>query len=303
MARLEDRLSFVYLERCKVHRSDNAITATNADGVIYFPSAMVAVLLLGPGTDITHQAMVVLADSGTTVVWVGEYAVRYYCHGRPLARSARLAISQANAVSNQQKRLAVARRMYEMRFPDEAISTATMQQLRGREGARVRKAYRDLATETGVTWDGRHYAPGDLESSDPINQAITSATSCLYGLVHAVVVGMGCSPSLGFIHTGHDRSFVYDVADLYKVEIAVPTAFYVVASGPEDVASACRLAMRDVFRRTRLLKRVVRDVNDLLGNGDEGEPLDWDVVELWDGSDRTVPAGKSWDVDFPEVPW
>lgn len=302
VARLEDRLTFVYLERCKVHRSDNAITATDAEGVIYFPAAMVAVLLLGPGTDITHQAMVVLADSGTTVVWVGEHAVRYYCHGRPLARSARLSISQAQLVSNQQRRLAVARRMYEKRFPDETISSATMQQLRGREGARVRKIYRAASAETGVAWDGRQYAPGDIERSDPINQAITSATSCLYGVVHAAVVGLGCSPALGFIHTGHDRSFVYDIADLYKMEVAVPTAFEVVATDPVDVVAACRLAMRDTFRRTRLLKQVVRDINDLLGGSDD-EPVDWDVVELWDGSDRTVAAGKSWDPEFLDVPW
>lgn len=299
LTRVEDRLSFVYLERCKVHRSDNAMTATDDKGVLYFPSATVAALMLGPGTDITHQAMVVLADSGATVVWVGEEGVRYYAHGRPLARTARLAVAQADAVSHPQKRLAVARQMYEMRFPDEAISTATMQQLRGREGARVKRGYRRAAEEHGVSWDGRKYKAGEFDSSNDVNQAVTAATACLYGLVHAVVVSLGCIPSLGFVHTGHDRSFVYDIADLYKMEVAVPVAFATVASEPDDLASAVRLAMRDRFSETKLLTRVVHDVQRLLGGPGDTAP-DWDVVELWDGGQRTVPSGQSWgdDEDF-----
>lgn len=301
LSRLEDRATFVYLERCKVHRDDNAITATDEKGTLYFPSAAVAALMLGPGTDITHQAMCVLADSGSTVVWVGEEGVRFYAHGRPLARTARLAIAQAEAVSNQSKRLAVARRMYEMRFPDDVIATATMQQLRGREGARVKRRYREAAREFGVEWDGRNYRPGEFDSSNDVNQAVTAATSCLYGLVHAVVVSMGCSPALGFIHTGHDRSFVYDIADLYKMEIAVPVAFQTAAAAPEDLGSAVRWAMRDTFSRTKLLTRVVRDIKDLLGDEADADSM-WDVVELWDGGSRTVAAGQQWsaieDEDF-----
>lgn len=305
LTRAQDRLTFVYLERCKVHRADNAITAADEKGVIHFPSATVGALMLGPGTDITHQAMVVLADSGATVVWVGEQGVRYYAHGRPLARSSRLLAAQAELVSNQQKRLAVARKMYEMRFPDEVVDKMTMQQLRGREGARVRRIYREQAERTGVEWSGRSYSPEDFELSNDINQAITAATACLYGLVHSVTVALGCSPGLGFVHTGHDRSFVYDIADLYKMELAVPTAFGVVQNDPLDVAAETRLAMRDAFRETKLLKRVVRDVQGLLGIDGAAEQEDWSVVELWDGGDRTVAAGRAWGIDHDELepPW
>ena len=67
-----------------------------------------------------------LAQCGVTVVWVGEQGVRYYAHGSSLARSTRLLEAQADAVSNTRKRLAVARRMYEMRFPGlrDGIRTA-----------------------------------------------------------------------------------------------------------------------------------------------------------------------------------
>ncbi|MGD7733501.1 type I-E CRISPR-associated endonuclease Cas1e [Propionibacteriaceae bacterium G57] len=301
LTRVEDRVTFVYLERCRIHRDDNAITAVDEAGTLYFPAATVAALMLGPGTDISHQAMVVLADAGATVVWVGEEAVRYYAHGRPLSRTSRLLTAQVDAVSNQRSRLAVARRMYEMRFPDDVAESATMQQLRGREGARVKRGYRTAARDAGVEWNGREYRSGDLEASDAANQAVTAATSCLYGVVHAVVVALGCSPGLGFIHTGHDRSFVYDIADLYKMELAVPTAFSVVAQNPADLPSAVRLAMRDRFSETKLMTTIVRDIRGLLG--DDVDDRDWDVVELWDGGHNTVAAGRSWIPEDDDLPW
>lgn len=304
VARVEDRLTFVYLERCKVHRADNAITATDAEGTVYFPSALVGALLLGPGTEITHQAMWVLADSGTTVVWVGEQGVRYYGHGRPMAASSALVLKQAAAVSNRITRLAVARRMYEMRFDDDDdVSSLTMQQLRGREGARVRRRYRQVAQQFGISWEGRDYSPDDFEASDAVNQALSSATSCLYGIVHAVIVALGCSPALGFIHTGNDRSFVYDIADLYKMDFAVPVAFEVASRGETDPGAATRLAMRDLFRSSKLLTRIVYDVKGLLSGSDDDDQAG--QVELWDGRDGTVDAGRAWlpDTDDRDLPW
>lgn len=295
-------MSFVYLERCIVHRDGNAITATDQRGTVHLPTAAIAALLLGPGTRVSHQAMVVMADSGATAVWVGEHGVRYYCHGRSLSRSSRWLERQAAIVSNQRRRLEVARTMYAMRFPDEDVTGLTMQQLRGREGARVRQAYRDASASTGVPWSRREYRPDDFGASDSVNQALSAATTCLYGLVHAVVVALGVSPALGVVHTGHDRSFVYDVADLYKVELAVPVAFEVAATETDDVPGDTRRLMRDVMRRARLLERCARDVQLLLGEDglDSDEAMDIDVVELWDGGLRSVPGG----VDYgPEVPW
>lgn len=191
--------------------------------------------------------------------------------------------------------------MYEMRFPGEDIGRLTMQQLRGREGARVRSAYREAAERTGVEWKRRDYRPDDFEASDLVNQALSAATTCLYGLAHAVVVALGASPALGVVHTGHDRSFVYDIADLYKVEFAVPVAFEVAATDTEDVGGDTRRLMRDLIRRERLLERCARDVQVLLGGEEsDADVVEVDLVELWDGGLRSVPGG----VDYgPEVPW
>ncbi len=222
LARVTDRVTFVYVEHGIVHRDSNAITVRDERGVIHIPAATVSALLLGPGTTISHQAMMLLADSGTSSVWVGEEGVRYYAHGRGLSRTSRLLEAQAELVTNRSSRLAVARKMYAMRFAGEDTSGLTMQQLRGREGARVRRLYREHARDVGVEWSARDYRPDDFAGGDDLNQALSAATACLYGVVHAVIVALGCSPGLGFVHTGHDRSFVYDVADLYKMELAVP---------------------------------------------------------------------------------
>lgn len=126
LVRAEDRLSFMYLERSVIHRDQNAVTATDENGTLHIPAATLGVLLLGPGTTVSHQAMTLIADSGSTVVWVGEQGVRYYAHGRSLARSSRLLVAQAELVTNRSSRLQVARRMYAMRFPGEDVSGLTM---------------------------------------------------------------------------------------------------------------------------------------------------------------------------------
>ncbi|GHF36070.1 hypothetical protein GCM10018783_00400 [Streptomyces griseosporeus] len=76
LTRTDERLSFVYLERCTVHRDANAITAQDAEGTTHIPSATIGTLLLGPGTRVTHQAMSVLGETGAAVCWVGEHGVK-----------------------------------------------------------------------------------------------------------------------------------------------------------------------------------------------------------------------------------
>lgn len=294
--RVEDRITFLHLERCTVSRDANAITATTAEGTIHVPAATISAVLLGPGTRVTHHAMMLMAQCGTTVVWVGEEGVRYYAHGSPLARSTRLLEAQADAVSNTRKRLAVARAMYEMRFPDESVENLTMQQLRGREGARVKWLYRQESDRTGVEWSRRNYDPQAFAQSDDINQALSAAHSCLYGVVHSVVVALGCSPALGFVHTGHARAFVYDVADLYKADVTIPIAFDVVAGDSTDIPGDTRRAVRDAMRESNILQACVRDIKALLLPDDKD---DWDVevLRLWDERGDDVQAG----IDYSEV--
>ncbi|MBR0079224.1 MAG: type I-E CRISPR-associated endonuclease Cas1, partial [Synergistaceae bacterium] len=204
LPQISDRMTFLYLEHCKIDRKDSAITVTDEKGITHIPSAVISVLMLGPGTDISHRAMELIGDSGVSVCWVGEHGVRYYAGGRALTHSSRMIIKQAELLLNQRKHLEVARKMYAMRFPDEDVSGLTLQQLRGREGSRIRKVYSKYSKKWNVEWNGRVYNPDDFTDSDLINQALSAAHVCLYGLAHAVISAIGCSPALGFVHVGHE---------------------------------------------------------------------------------------------------
>lgn len=288
---VKERMTFLYVERCKVSRQDGAITCADDRGVAFVPAASLSVLMLGPGTDISHRAMELIGDSGATVVWVGERGVRLYAFGSPLSQSSRLVVRQAQLVSNTRLRLGVARAMYQMRFPGEDVDSLTMQQLRGREGSRIRSVYRESSKRTGVKWTGREYDPDNFDDASPVNKALSAAHACLYGLAHAVIVSLGCSPALGFVHTGHARSFVYDVADLYKAETTIPLAFEVAADNPEDISAEVRRRTRDLIASKHILEQMVRDIRTLLlGEEDQDEP-EVASLDLWDESGESVRAG------------
>lgn len=292
---IKEKLTFLYLERCVINRQDSAITVTDNRGTVLVPSAALCVFMLGPGSKITHRAMELIGDMGASVIWVGERGVRYYAHGRPLTHSSHLLIRQAELVSNVRNRVMVARVMYQMRFPDEDVSAMSMQQLRGREGARVRAVYRRCSKTTGVAWDKRTYDSDNYDDGTPINQALSAAHTCLYGVAHSVIVAMGCSPGLGFVHTGHERSFVFDFADLYKAQYSIPIAFATAAERPEDIGRAVRLRMRDAFADGHILENMVRDLRKLLLTDMEiEEEPDVDVVHLWDDRAGELKSGVSY---------
>lgn len=282
LGRVRDRVTFLYLEHAKLNRKNSAIQVVDERGVVYVPAAILSVLMLGPGVDVTHRAMELIGESGLSVVWVGERGVRQYASGRALNHSSALLEAQARLVSHQRSRLAVARQMYQMRFPNDDVSQLTMQQLRGKEGARVRRVYLDQSERTGVAWARREYNPDDFESGTPINKALTAAHQALYGLSYSVITALGASAGLGFVHTGHDLSFVYDFADLYKADFSIPVAFSVTAKfgNDPDIGSKTRLAMRDAFADGKLLARMVKDLKSLLGMADADSEVD--VVSLWD---------------------
>ncbi|MFF4583729.1 type I-E CRISPR-associated endonuclease Cas1e [Streptomyces sp. NPDC001389] len=302
LTRVAERISFIYLERCTIHRDANAITAEDADGTTHIPSATIGTLLLGPGTRITHQAMSVLADSGAAVAWVGEQGVRYYAGGRALNRSSALVEAQATRWANRRTRLDTARAMYQLRFPDEDPAGLNRQELLGHEGRRLRECYREQAERTGVPWRGRHYVPGDFTAGDAPNQAVTAAAQCMYGVAHAVVAALGCATGLGFVHSGHELSFVLDVADLYKTEIGIPVAFDVAAEGDQDIGSRTRRALRDRINKTRLLDRCVDDIKMLLlpSGTAPAAPEGDDVVTLQTDRGLALPAGRNY---ADEVTW
>ena len=151
---------------------------------------------------------------------------------------------------------------------------------------RVRLSYGQPSRDSEVPCNGRKYTRGSSCSTDPIHRALSAANSLLNGLCHAAIVSGGYSPGLGFIHTGKQLSFVYDVADLYKADITIPIAFATVAESEEKVESRVRTACREKFKEAKLLQRILPDIDELL---DLQETADIPTIEA-DGDVDADPA-------------
>ena len=228
LPRLDDSLTYLYAEYCRVEQEELSIALVDVKGRTPVPVASLSVLMLGPGTTVTHAAMRALAENGCTVLWTGQDAVRMYAAGTGETRKAYRLQHQARLVCDEESRIEVAWRMYELRFGERMDRTGSLSKIRGAEGVRMKQVYRDAARRYGVPWGGRKYDRQNWNSGDPLNRALSAANACMYGICHAAIVSGGYSPGLGFMHAGKQLSFVYDVADLFKADISVPAAFIAV---------------------------------------------------------------------------
>ncbi|BAU57415.2 type I-E CRISPR-associated endonuclease Cas1e [Halorhodospira halochloris] len=266
---IKDRVSMIFVGRGQLDVRDGAfVVVDEVNGErMHIPVGSVACLLLEPGARISHAAVKLAATVGTLLIWVGEAGVRLYSAGQPGgARSDKL-LYQARLALDEKLRLKVVRRMYALRFQEEPPERRSVEQLRGIEGARVRKMYKVLAQKYGVEWKGRSYDPNEWDNADPVNKCLSAATSCLYGVCEAAILAAGYAPAIGFLHTGKPQSFVYDVADIVKFETVVPAAFRVAAQNPAQPDRAVRIACRDSFRDTHVLQRLIPLIEDLLEAG------------------------------------
>lgn len=299
LPRVRDSWSFLYAEHCKVDQDDKAIALHDVNGSVPVPCASLTMLMLGPGSSITHAAIRALADNGCLIGWTGEEGVRFYAQGMGETRGSGRLLHQARLCCDSTMRLRVVKRMYQMRFDEALGPDLTLQQIRGKEGMRVRRAYGEASRAYGVEWEGRAYKQNDWRRADPINRALSAANSCLYGVCHAAIVALGYSPALGFIHTGKMLSFVYDIADLYKADVTVPAAFEATAASVSDLEGRVRRECRDAFRKHRLLEKIVQDIDHALMVEDgmlELSPTDFDALMaapsgLWDPDDDGVSGG------------
>ncbi len=258
----------LFVEYGQVDVKDGAFVVIDKTGIrTHIPVGSVACIMLEPGTRVSHAAIKLAAQVGTLLVWVGEAGVRVYASGQPGGARADRLLYQASLALDDTLRLKVVRKMYEFRFGEEPPQRRSVEQLRGIEGARVKKLYQLLAQRHGVTWQGRHYDPKDWNKGDIANQCLSAATACLYGITEAAILAAGYAPAVGFIHTGKPLSFVYDIADLFKFDTVVPVAFKIAARSPSKPDKEVRRACRDIFRETRLLKKIIPSIEEVLSSG------------------------------------
>jgi len=270
---IKERISMLFLEKGELDVLDEAFVLVDKNGVrTHIPVGSVACLMLEPGTRVSHAAAALASRVGCLLIWVGEAGVRLYSAGQPGgARSDRL-LYQAKLALDDEARLKVVRKMYDFRFDEEVSSDYNVEQMRGMEGARVKKMYELMAKRYGIDWKGRKYDNKKWGSGDLPNRCLSSATACLYGVTEAGVLAAGYAPAIGFVHTGKPLSFVYDIADLFKFETVVPVAFKIAAQNPRDPEGAVRRACRDAFRETKLLKRIIPTIEEILAAGNISIP-------------------------------
>lgn len=270
---IKDRVSIIFLEKGQLDVLDGAFLVIDKTGVrTHIPVGGVACLMLEPGTRVSHAAVTLASRVGCLLVWIGEAGVRLYASGQPGGARADRLLYQAKLALDDEARLKVVRKMYEMRFKEKPPERRSIEQLRGIEGVRVRKMYELLAKQYGVQWKTRNYDYTEWESGDTANRCLSSATACLYGICEAAILAAGYAPAIGFIHTGKPQSFVYDIADIFKFDTVVPVAFKIAAKNPNDPERDVRLACRDAFRQARVLHRIIPAIEQILAAGEIERP-------------------------------
>lgn len=258
----------IFIQYGQIDVLDGAFVVIDQKGVrTHIPVGSVACLMLEPGTRVSHAAVHLASTVGTLLVWVGEAGVRLYASGQPGGARADKLLYQAKLALDDDLRLKVVRKMYEIRFHEPPPERRSIEQLRGIEGVRVRESYKLLAHQYGVDWKNRNYDHHEWNAADVPNRCLSSATSCLYGITEAAVLAAGYAPAVGFIHTGKPLSFVYDIADLFKFETVVPLAFKVASESPAQPERDVRLACRDIFRSSKLLGRIIPMIEEVLSAG------------------------------------
>lgn len=287
---LVDRSEFLYIEHAIIEQQNSSICVIQSQTRTPIPVASLACLILGPGTTITHRAVEAMADSGCLLVWSGEKMRTWYASGMDENRKSANFLKQAKAWVNTVEHMRVVRWMYKQRFPDMDMRGMSLEAMRGAEGLRMQETYKRFAEEYGVEWNGRAYDRSDFSSQDSIQQMITVGNKLLYNVCHAGILSLGFSPTLGFIHTGTMRSFVYDLADLYKTDIVIPTAFECTSSGLDF--AVMRKMTREAMQDNRLLKRIEKDLLAMFSLKADEEP-EADSGSLW-GAKGDVVGGKNY---------
>lgn len=290
LSQVQNKISFLYVEYARIERTQHSVQLIQGTTVADIPIATINCILIGPGVTITHGAVALIHDAGCTLCWTGQDGLIFYAYGEPGTNKSRNLLLQIKAHDNKQRHINIARKMYMIRYPTEKLKTKTLQELRGVEGLHVRELYTRLAEKYKIKWDGRTYLKGDFDNSDTTNQYLTALNHALYAITTAVVVTLGFSPAIGFIHTGHLQSFTFDIADLYKETITIPLAFELSSNGAFD-----RHLMLTKFRQSienhALMQTMPKTIISLFD--DALMPDNHQELSLWDNN-KFAESGKNY---------
>lgn len=267
-----DRHGLIWLERGELCVIDGCLhfmagKESLTPYVLQVPHQAVSMILLGPGSSVTHDALRLLARHGTLMAAVGQDGVRTYTAPPLLPDRSDVARRQAELWGNPRRRVSVARHMYALRL-GEILPHRDLDTLRGIEGARVKAIYRLMADKYGIPWDGRHYDRNNPEATDIPNQAINHAATAVQGAAAIAVQSLAAIPQLGFIHEDSGQAFVLDIADLFRDTVTLQIAFSVAKKAINgDQTSIDRLVRREastVFRKQDVIASMIDKIKQVL---------------------------------------
>ena len=267
-----DRHGLIWLERgelCVIDGCLNFMAGKDSltPHILQVPHQAVSMILLGPGSSVTHDALRLLARHGTLMAAVGVDGVRTYTAPPLMPDRSDVARRQAELWGSPRRRISVARHMYAMRL-GEVLPHRDLDTLRGIEGARVKTIYRLMADKYGIEWNGRHYDRSNPNATDTPNQAINHAATAVQAAAAIAVQSLAAIPQLGFIHEDSGQAFVLDIADLYRDTVTLQIAFSVaknVAAG--DDTTIDRLVRREasaVFRKQSVISSMIDKIKLVL---------------------------------------
>lgn len=250
-------------------------------GTDQIPHQAVSMILLGPGSSVTHDALRLLARHGTLLAAVGEDGVRSYTAPPLLPDRSDVARRQAELWGNPRRRISVARHMYALRL-GEVLPHRDLDTLRGIEGARVKAFYKLMAEKYGIHWKGRNYDRANPDATDLPNQAINHAATAVQAAAAIAVQALAALPPLGFIHEDSGQSFVLDVADLFRDTVTLQIAFAAAKRAEQIDDTIDRLVRREaatVFRKQQVIGAMIDRIKSVLrmdevgnGAGDDRDP-------------------------------
>ena len=273
-----DRHGLLWLKRGNLYVEDGTLRFLAATSDLFkpgdyaIPYQSVSMVLMGPGTTVSHDALRILARHGTLLAAVGEGGVKFYT-APPMGQGrSEVARVHARMWANEKTRLDVARRMYAFRF-GQVLPHRDIAVLRGIEGGRVKAMYKHNAEKYGIPWSGRRYDRQNPSANDVANQGINHAATFVEAAADVAVAAVGALPPLGFIHEDSSKAFTLDIADLWRAEITVPLAFSVarkVLDDPELVLEReIRFTAAAWFRKKKLIPTMIDRIKELLHVSDD----------------------------------
>lgn len=259
LSHFKNRWTPIFLEHGKLHVFGSSLRWIDKDGNhLHIPSAECSVIMLGPGTSITHEAIHIASESNMLLFWVGQDGFKLYSFGINPTNNNKNLLKQIEYFQNKKKRENIARKMFLYRFPDIDVKGKNIQSIMGLEGDMVKNIYASLSSQYGVLWKGRKYDTKNIFLGDCTNYCLNILNVAMYAYCSSCILMMGFSPSIGFIHNNHSLSFSFDIADLFKRETSMELSFRIASSGEEKPSIDFLIkSLKEIVENKKINEKIV----------------------------------------------